>query len=94
MTVDEYLKLLDWTGRQVRLDKRGAIPADLAPILDRLQITGELWVATVLPFRRSHPPIANHVVTAKTGWQSFHFKTGCGWLPVSQAAIEITVRLR
>jgi hypothetical protein len=40
--VDGYLKLVDWTGRRVRLNKRGAIPADLAPIVDRLQVTGEV----------------------------------------------------
>ena len=36
MTEQQYLSLLDWTGRQIRSDKRGSIPADLAPILDRL----------------------------------------------------------
>jgi len=28
--------LLDWTGRQVRADKRGVIPEHPAPILERL----------------------------------------------------------
>ena len=28
LTLDEYLQLLDWTGRAVRADKRGAVPAD------------------------------------------------------------------
>ena len=36
MNDEQYLSLLDWTGRQIRSDKRGSIPADLAPILDRL----------------------------------------------------------
>jgi putative transposase len=31
-----YLKLVDWTGRAVRDDKRSAIPAESEPILDRL----------------------------------------------------------
>jgi hypothetical protein len=35
MTLEEYLELLDWTGRQVRADKPGAIPLGLAPILER-----------------------------------------------------------
>ena len=34
--VEHYVKLLDWTGREPRADKRGAIPDDLAPIVERL----------------------------------------------------------
>jgi hypothetical protein len=52
MTQRQYLELLDWTGRQVRRDKRGAIPADLAPIFDRLQLSRETWVETVQHFGR------------------------------------------
>ena len=52
MTLDEYLSLLDWTGRQIRGDKRGAIPEDLAPILERLQIAPEHWLETVCHFGR------------------------------------------
>jgi hypothetical protein len=40
MSFGEYLDLLDWTGRQLRDDKRGAIPQELAPILQRLHIGG------------------------------------------------------
>ena len=47
MTRDEYLALIDWTGRQVRLDKPGAIPDHLAPLLDRLEINQPRWVGTV-----------------------------------------------
>jgi hypothetical protein len=51
-------ELLDWTGRAVRndstarLEKRGAIPADLAPIFDRLQLSRDTWVETVGHFGR------------------------------------------
>jgi len=47
LTLDEYLQLLDWTGRAIRADKRGAIPADLRPILERLQVNADAWVDTV-----------------------------------------------
>jgi hypothetical protein len=32
---------LDWTSRQLRRDKRGAIPSDVAPIVQRLHTTGD-----------------------------------------------------
>jgi REP element-mobilizing transposase RayT len=48
----EYLRLLDWTGRQARQDKQGSIPSDLAPILERLSIVEGRWLDTVLNFGR------------------------------------------
>jgi hypothetical protein len=36
ISLTKYIELLDWTGRQIRLKKRGAIPNHLAPVLDRL----------------------------------------------------------
>ena len=52
MTLDQYLKLLDWTGRQIRKDKVGAISADCAPILERLECSAETWVDFVKNFRK------------------------------------------
>jgi hypothetical protein len=48
----KYIMLLDWTGRELRRDKRGAIPDSLAPILDRLGIDRSNWVNTVRDFGR------------------------------------------
>jgi len=42
--LQDYLELVDWTGRILRDDKRGTIPADLPPILDRLQIDPKYWI--------------------------------------------------
>ena len=52
MSLDDYLKLLDWTGRQFRTDKRGVIPATCAPILDRLDCSEETWFDLVRNFRK------------------------------------------
>ena len=43
VTLAEDLTLVDETGRIVRGDKRGTIPANLAPILDRLRIDLDAW---------------------------------------------------
>ena len=48
----DYLQLLDWTGRQIRSDKRGAMPANLEPLFERLGISTELWVDCVVNFRK------------------------------------------
>jgi hypothetical protein len=50
MSLEEYLSLLDWTGRQLSSDKRGAVPCQLAPILERLRIDSERWIDTVRDF--------------------------------------------
>ena len=40
----DYLELVDWTGRQIREDKRGAIDNDLPAILERLEIEEDHWL--------------------------------------------------
>ena len=48
----EYFELIDWTGRQVRDDKPGAIPENILSILDRLQANEDEWVNMVNHFGR------------------------------------------
>ena len=45
--LDRYLEILDWTGRELRADKRGSIPSHLAPILERLRIRSNHWVELI-----------------------------------------------
>ncbi len=52
MTLADYLSLLDWTGRQLRRDKRGAIPAEMQPLFARLKISGEGWFDLIQDFSR------------------------------------------
>lgn len=42
--LNDYLNLVDWTGRAIREDKRGAISNDLPPILERLNIDSGHWL--------------------------------------------------
>ncbi len=50
MTAAEYFDLVDKSGRMTRSDKRGAIDADLAPILLRIGANPEAWLETVSTF--------------------------------------------
>ncbi|MFH1136560.1 MAG: transposase [Pseudomonadota bacterium] len=43
LTVEDYLSLLDWSGRQLKTPAAGTIPAHLDPILDRLGIEKDNW---------------------------------------------------
>ena len=52
MDLDDYLALLDWAGREVRADKRGGIPPTIAPILERLHLQADGWLACVKNFGR------------------------------------------
>jgi len=41
----DYLELVDWTGRQLRANKRGYIDNSLPPILERLRISKLDWLS-------------------------------------------------
>jgi REP element-mobilizing transposase RayT len=43
LRLDEYLELVDWSGRIVRSDKPGAIDHHAPPILARLNIDADVW---------------------------------------------------
>jgi REP element-mobilizing transposase RayT len=55
MSLDQYLQLVDWTGRQLRLDKPGQIPSHLAPVLTRLDCSLETWLDLIRNFSRRFP---------------------------------------
>jgi len=40
----DYLELVDWTGRQIREDKRGTIDSSIPCILQRLEIEEDHWL--------------------------------------------------
>jgi len=68
MTLKEYVKLLDWVGRVRTAEKKGAIPADLAPILERLGINSnasESFVETVENFPDVFRRVAGKVAKMK-----------------------------
>jgi hypothetical protein len=50
--LDDYLELVDETGRILKTGKRGHIPEHLKPILERLQIDVETWLDVMLSHGR------------------------------------------
>jgi len=52
LSLASYLELLDWTGRQIRSDKVGAIPEHLQPILTRIGLDTHGWCDIVVKFGR------------------------------------------
>jgi hypothetical protein len=47
---EHYVMLLDWTERELRVDKRGAIPDHLTSVVDKLGLNRSNWVETVRCF--------------------------------------------
>jgi hypothetical protein len=66
MTLDQYIQLLDWTGRQPRADKVGQIPAHLEPILTRLDCSPDTWLDLVQNFRHRFRTEAGRPETLQT----------------------------
>jgi hypothetical protein len=65
MTRDQYLSLLDILGRVVRQGKRGFIPPELPPILERLRVDPPSWLESVLKsFRIEWSPTTTPAVNA------------------------------
>jgi hypothetical protein len=45
--LSDYVELVEWTGKQVRADKRGAIPKEAPSILSHMHIHEKRWTAQV-----------------------------------------------
>jgi hypothetical protein len=50
LSLKDYLELVDWTGRIMRGDTRGAISSNQPPILDRLAIAPKHWLFLTTKF--------------------------------------------
>ena len=57
-TLLDYFELVDWSGRAVRGDKRGAIAAQAPRLLDSLGLDRRGWLQNVVQFNRRFPRLA------------------------------------
>jgi len=71
----DYLMLVDWTGRAIREDKRGAIDSGLPSIIQRLNIDADAWQLAMRPrgnvFGRAMGRLDHLRLHAKTLGQSW-----------------------
>ena len=58
---EDYLQLVDWTGRIIRRNKRGHIEKGLPPILERLKISADQWHINTTQFEAIHAYRFNRV---------------------------------
>jgi hypothetical protein len=54
LSVDDYLTMVDLTGRVLRPGKRGVIDSRLPALLSRLDLKIEAWIATMTSWRQMH----------------------------------------
>ena len=55
-----YIELVDWTGQILRKNKRGCIPEELPPILDRIGIEPENWMMLAKGFEENTKTFVGH----------------------------------
>jgi len=58
---NDYLALVDWSGRAILDNKRGSIPENTPPILMRLGIDEKDWVNNIHHFERRFPTVAGSI---------------------------------
>ena len=73
----EYLALVDWSGRIIKAHKRGAIHEDLPPILLRLNIDPEYWIKIMSPKGCHH---FSHALGCKSILMSYAKKLHINWI--------------
>ncbi|MCU7925977.1 MAG: transposase [Candidatus Thiodiazotropha sp. (ex Dulcina madagascariensis)] len=81
----DYLQLTDWAGRAIRHDKAGAIPAHLAPILERLNIEPDAWLDTMRDYGRRY----YRVVGTREAIKQYSQALGRKWLCVTGASLHL-----
>ena len=57
----DYFQLVEWTGRCIREDKKGAIPAHIKPLFERFNINEDDWVAVIQDFNRHYISAAGNL---------------------------------
>ena len=77
--------LVDWTGRSLAKGRRGALPAELRPILEDLDVEVERWVGTVRDYGGMFHRVAGKVSSLERKAEAL----GQRWLAGVRASREV-----
>ncbi len=72
--LQDYLELVDWTGRQIRNDKRGSIEQNTPPILERLDIDAEHWIYNTRHFESQFKGLVGTAISIRATFQKFGYQ--------------------
>jgi len=73
MRLTDYLELVDWTGRILREDKRGAIPTEADKILTRLGIDDSQWLTMAESFEDCFSTFAGSEQSLRTACEKLKY---------------------
>ncbi|TBW46426.1 transposase [Marinobacter halodurans] len=76
--LEDYLELVDWTGRQLRDDKKGHIPEVLPPILQRLAIDPQHWLYMSRRFESRFKGLVGTALSLKAACQQLGYRRTVG----------------
>ena len=68
---EDYLELVDWTGRQIRANPSGSINSDTPPILQRLNISSTHWIYLSTQFESRFKGVAGTAESLKQSLKKF-----------------------
>lgn len=76
--LNDYLTLVEWTGRICRDDKRGSINPNLPPILERLSLTTAQWKTLTQDFEKHFYHFVGSANSLKVAYQRLGYKRNRG----------------
>ena len=81
----DYLELTDWAGRAISDDKSGTMPAQLASILERLNINPETWLDSVQNYNKNYYT----VVGTRAASKDYSLALGRNWFCLTRASSQL-----
>jgi len=78
MRLTDYIELIDWTGRILREDKRGAVPASADKILTRLGIDESKWLAMTQGFEDCFTVFAGSEINLRAACEKLKYQRPVG----------------